>query len=325
MKKIALIGAGQIGSRHLQALGKIDIPISIEVVNPNTGALLMAEKRFEEVPFNTNISSISYFEELNELSPQIDLCIIATKADVRADVIKELSGHKRIRYLILEKVLFQNIEDFELVSELLKFAEIRTWVNCPRRSYPIYKWVKGFFPPGEKISICVEAQDMGLCCNSIHFIDLLSFITGLTDIEIDITGIEKTVFESKRNGFIEFYGILQGAQSNGSNITITSINKMPSLIKILIFGERINVFINETEGTAEISRKEDDWKCEKIQFKEPFQSELTQLVAKDILENGKCDLTDFDDSCLLHKPLLSSFITHLELIKGERVDYCPIT
>lgn len=325
MRKIAVIGAGQIGSRHLQALGEIDIPISIEVVNPNTGALLMAEERFEEVPFNKNISSISYFDDLNELSPQIDLCIIATKADVRADVIKELSAHKRIRYLILEKVLFQNIKDFDLVSEILKSAEIHTWVNCPRRTYPIYKWIKGFFQPGEKISVRVEAQDMGLCCNSIHFIDLLSFITGLTDIEIDITGIEKTVFESKRKGFIEFYGILQGAQSNGSNIIVTSRNKMPSLIKIMIFGERVKVFINETEGTADISKKEDDWKWEKIQFKEPLQSELTQLVAKDILENGKCDLTDFDDSCLLHKPLLSSFITHLELIKGERVDYCPIT
>ena len=321
MRKIALIGAGQIGSRHLQALGKIDIPISIEVVNPNTSALLTATKRFNEIPFNENVLSINYLTSIDKLSPEIDLCIIATKADVRADVIKELSAHKRIRYLILEKILFQNIKDFDLVSELLKFAGIRTWVNCTRRSYPIYKWIKGLFQPGEKISIRVEAQDMGLCCNSIHFIDLLSFITELTDIEIDITGLEKTVSESKRKGFIEFYGILQGAQSNGSNITITSINKMPSLIKILIFGERINVFINETEGTAEISRKEDNWKWEKIQFKEPFQSELTQLVAKDILENGKCDLTDFDDSCLLHKPLLSSFMTHLELIKGERVDY----
>lgn len=325
MKKIAVIGAGQIGSRHLQALGKIDIPISIEVVNPNTGALLMAEKRFGEVPINKNISSINFFKDLGKLSSEIDLCIIATKADVRADVIREVTARKIIRNLILEKVLFQNIKDFDLISELLKSANINAWVNCPRRTYPIYKWIKGFFPPGEKISICVEAQDMGLCCNSIHFIDLLSFITELTNIEIDITGIEKTVFESKRTGFIEFYGILQGFQSNGSNIIVTSQNKMPSLIKIMIFGERINVFINETEGTAEISKKEDNWKWEKIQFKEPLQSELTQLVAKDILENGKCSLTDFDDSCLLHKPLLSSFTTHLELIKGERVDYCPIT
>ncbi len=34
MSKIAIIGAGQLGSRHLQGLAKSDIKISIEVVEP---------------------------------------------------------------------------------------------------------------------------------------------------------------------------------------------------------------------------------------------------------------------------------------------------
>lgn len=325
MKKIALIGAGQIGSRHLQALGKIDIPISIEVVNPNTGALLMAEKRFGEVPINKNISSINFFKDLDKLSSEIDLCIIATKADVRADVIREVTARKIIRNLILEKVLFQNIKDFDLISELLKSANINAWVNCPRRTYPIYKWIKGFFQPGEKISIRVEAQDMGLCSNSIHFVDLLAFITGLTDIEFDNTGIERAVFESKRKGFIEFYGTLEGIQSNGSNITLSFLRAFTPSIKIKISSERVKVLINETEGCAEISKEENDWSWEKIDFSEPLQSELTHLVAKDILGNGACDLTSFNDTGLLYKPLLSTLIKHLELIKGEKVEYCPIT
>ncbi len=49
MYKIALIGAGQLGSRHLQALAKINLEISIEVVEPNTQASEVAKQRFNEI------------------------------------------------------------------------------------------------------------------------------------------------------------------------------------------------------------------------------------------------------------------------------------
>ena len=40
MYKIALIGAGQIGSRHLQALALTTIPISVEVVSRSSQSLV---------------------------------------------------------------------------------------------------------------------------------------------------------------------------------------------------------------------------------------------------------------------------------------------
>ena len=42
---IAIIGAGQIGSRHLQGLTKIKQSINITVIDPNPAALKMAKKR----------------------------------------------------------------------------------------------------------------------------------------------------------------------------------------------------------------------------------------------------------------------------------------
>ena len=41
---ILLIGAGQIGSRHLQALGLSDLPINISVVDTTQTSLLLAKK-----------------------------------------------------------------------------------------------------------------------------------------------------------------------------------------------------------------------------------------------------------------------------------------
>ena len=44
MKKIALIGAGQLGSRHLQGLAKSDLCLSIEVVEPFEGSKNIAKQ-----------------------------------------------------------------------------------------------------------------------------------------------------------------------------------------------------------------------------------------------------------------------------------------
>ena len=45
---IAAIGAGQIGSRHIQALKKIDRKILISVIGPNLCALELAKKIHDE-------------------------------------------------------------------------------------------------------------------------------------------------------------------------------------------------------------------------------------------------------------------------------------
>ena len=82
MKKTALIGAGQLGSRHLQGLAKSDLEISIEVLEPFEDSRNTAKQRFEEIPTNKNIKSIDFHENISLLSDELDLVIVATNADV---------------------------------------------------------------------------------------------------------------------------------------------------------------------------------------------------------------------------------------------------
>ena len=48
MPTIVIIGAGGIGSRHLQSLSNIKIPLQIFVVDPILKALKIAKKMLEE-------------------------------------------------------------------------------------------------------------------------------------------------------------------------------------------------------------------------------------------------------------------------------------
>ena len=55
MKNIVLIGAGKLGSRHLQALAKLSISATIYVIDLNSNAIEVAKERFHEIPYNPNI------------------------------------------------------------------------------------------------------------------------------------------------------------------------------------------------------------------------------------------------------------------------------
>ena len=126
MVKLAIIGSGQLGSRHLQALSLLDRPALIFVVDPNEDSLKIAEKRFLEISNADNkIVDIKYIKNIDNLPNSIDLAIISTNSDIRRTIIENLLINSRINYLILEKVLFQKIEDFSYVDTLLKKIMLR--------------------------------------------------------------------------------------------------------------------------------------------------------------------------------------------------------
>ena len=75
-----IIGAGQLGSRHLQGLSIISQDVEIIVIDPNSDVLELAQKRYEEMPSNSHVRSVNYHQNIPELDGEVDLAIIATNA-----------------------------------------------------------------------------------------------------------------------------------------------------------------------------------------------------------------------------------------------------
>ena len=136
---IAIVGAGQLGSRHLQGLARLDRDIVVDVMDPDTAALALAKQRFDEMSPNLHKQSVRYISTQKDFESDLDLAIIATNADVRPHVIKSLLTNVYVRYLILEKVVFQSVRDFETVIQILDEKRIKAWVNCPRRIFAL-RW-----------------------------------------------------------------------------------------------------------------------------------------------------------------------------------------
>lgn len=321
---IAIIGSGQLGSRHLQAIAKIDLPVDIQIIDPSREALKIAKERFEQISSNPNVKRISFYNTLDDLYSEIDFCIVATNSDVRAIVTEELLLKKTVKYLILEKVLFQNEGAYETIGKLIEKNNVKTWVNCPRRMWPVYKEIRDNLTDSHLLEINISGSCWGLASNSIHMIDLIAYLTGIVGYNISGDLLDPDVVESKRKGFIEFTGFLKGAFKNGPTFSISSYKdgEVPIVIQ-LISGKSI-YFISEHNGRGWISRKDQSWVWQESSFETPYQSQLTHLLIKQIIDSGISDLPSFDESAKLHIPMLNCFISFLSRTSKE-VDRCPIT
>jgi hypothetical protein len=324
MYKIVIVGAGQLGSRHLQGVLSSNLNASIEVVDSSKAALVNAQNRADEIKYDKNHKSILFHTNLENVSKHIDLCIIASTSNVRFNIIQTLISLSTIRYLILEKILFQELNQYDLAEELLSKNGVQTWVNCPRRMVPAYKTLKSRIKEAESVSFVLLGGNWGLGCNAIHFIDLFAFLTNNSQIKFNTDKINK-IIPAKREGFYELVGTLTGSSENKSEILLQSKESKHNFIGISILTDNLYCTVNETHGIMTITDLASQ-NSEEISFFIPFQSKLTRNLCEELLISGHCDLTDFSISSQLHRRIITSY---LEVFKNNGFialnGNCPIT
>ena len=144
-----------------------------------------AKRLFNEMNVNPLIHNVSFFKSINSLKYDIDVAIISTNADIRRKVVENLLEKVDVKYLILEKVAFQSIQDFEIVIKLLDKKNTKGWVNCTRRIYPFFRNLRQKTIQEKKITMDVRGSNWGLASNAIHMVDLFSFLTEQKEVTID--------------------------------------------------------------------------------------------------------------------------------------------
>jgi len=322
IKNIAIIGAGQLGSRHLQALANVKF-IDIQVFDTSETALETAKSRFAEVK-SSFTGNITFHTGISELKKEIELIIIATGSKFRNKIIEEIVEASVVKYFILEKFLFTKTMHYKTTAEIFKRKNCKVWVNCPRRLIVYYQQLKKEL--SGNIHFSVTGNSWGLGCNGIHFLDFFSYLANTTQITLNHSLLDKQIIESKRQGYDEFTGTITGS-ANGSSFTIASYKENISPLLITIQNNDFRYIILEGNTSKVIkSSRENNWATEEISFAIPFQSKLTNLVVEDILNTGKCNLTTFEESSKLHLNYLELLIDFTRKIKNDlTIDECLIT
>ncbi|MEK7507166.1 MAG: Gfo/Idh/MocA family oxidoreductase [Patescibacteria group bacterium] len=321
-KNICIIGVGQIGSRHLQALKGVKIPLNIWVVDSLTNSLKIAKERYESMSTSGGEHVLHYQKQLPE-SSVFDVAIIATTSGPRAALTKELLKKNKIKYLILEKLLFNKKNDYATIGKLLKNSGVKAWVNCSMRIMPFYRDLKKEFNK-QKLTYILHGNQSGLASDLIHHLDFMAYLTGSKDFSLDTRLLDKKTKSSKRKGYLEITGILIAEFGNGSIGFFRCDDKdfTPKLIEI--FTENKRYIIKEYGGKAIIS-KSPDWQWQEIKAPIPYQSQLTTTLVEELLTKGGCNLPTFEESSKYHLLTLGPLLKFLNKISKKKYNYYPFT
>jgi len=319
MKHIAIIGAGGIGQRHAQSCATLPAAdYHLHLVEPN------ADSQARTAALLGDRAAVTWYAQLADLPQAPDIAVVATRADIRAPIVRALVDEKAARSLILEKVLFQRIADFATIARVLDEGRVATWVNCPRRMWPAYRQLRDRLKGEAIASIEMLGAHWDIGCNAIHFIDLIAFLTGTGTLVVDDIRLGD-VRPAKRPGMLHIEGIVSGHVVRGAApmpFSVASIpaHSGPQTIRIALAQGTVEV----VEDAAVMSITWPDGTRSTAPI--PFQSQLTASAVQSIATTGDCDLASYAESRALHETFIAAMLTALHRAgKCTDSDVCPIT
>lgn len=306
---VAILGAGQLGTRHMQSLAKDSDEFRIYMVDPAPHMRVLVEARLKEI--DVDPASVACCASADELPARIDFAIVATNSRPRLSALRALLDGREVGAVVLEKFLFPCVSDYAQAAGELAAAAMPAFVNCPRRLYDGYVAIRSEI--GGPVSLEMEGGDWGLASNAIHWLDLLDFLSPVESLEVR-TALSAPI-AAKRAGYFEFKGVVEASDRRGNRLRLVSHDEARAAV----------VRIHDAAGsTWEI--REDERRAthdgRSYQFPVPYQSELTIGVAREWLATQRCNLVTYVRSAELHLALLDQF---LQSTNARPDDECLIT
>ncbi len=326
---VAVIGGGQLGSRHLQGLIHCSGPLEIHVVDPDGDALRVAQRRWSEAGGPQSLHATNFLTDMESLPDQLDLAVVSTTAAVRPDVVERLSGRSEVGSWLLEKVLAQSHNDLDRIATAIGDSA-HVWVNTWARTTPWFQEIRSRVGAGPFI-VDVKGASWGMGCNAIHFMDLFAWWTGENPTVVDGAGLDLCWPDAKRSGHHELSGLLRIEFSSGTILLLRStappvpgsragtdrIKQMAIQTKQDLW--EVHEPFSETAGSAVAESGE------RIDGRVEYQSERTGPIVNSILETGTCDLPDLATSSHHHRLLLTGLLEVRPNLEGIDPAVVPIT
>ena len=318
---LAIIGCGEIGQRHLQSVLNLDYKMKIYLIDKSAICL---EKCKQISQNKKNLNSIYFIKSVNEIKDNLDFVIVATNSDHRFSVLKELYKYKTPKFIILEKILFNKLSNFEEAKKLFQLHSTKVWVN---------QWMSTDFPDlseifgeTEGVNISVTGKNWNLCSNCVHWIEWFHYINSRKKIILFNSSLDNLIIENKREGFFETFGSLEfhsinnnklflecKYEKNGERETLLSLSNKLSRAEFQFTTNSLKGFILRSNQKKSIS------------YKIRYLSERTSIYIKNILEKNECSLPTYNQSMFQHKLIFLTFKNHFDKSYPRSDDILPIT
>lgn len=319
--EIAVIGTGQLGSRHLQSLVAQTAGHSLHAVEPSATAQELARERLGPAA-----NRVRFHPGIATLPAALDVVVVATGASVRRRVLTELLQGCRVRFLILEKILFQSVADCLWSRDFIAQAGATTWVNFPRRLQPVYRDLQAILRSDEALEIGVTGSRWGLATSAIHFLDLVLYLSRASEMRINPLDLQ--TFPSPRHqGCVEATGRITGETSSGVSFSLTAWATGDAPVKVAVDSAEHRWVVTERDNEALTlhAARDTGWTWVPATSALFYQSQLTGLLVGELAATGSCGLATLDEALRSHLPFLRSWNRHFAPTADADLTACSVT
>lgn len=325
--KILIVGCGELGSRHLQAVCSLSQVKEVVVVDPNPASLELGKNRLQDIADVSPETSFRWLASLNEVQADIDLCIVATLARRRGVLIEEIAEKVNVSRFLVEKIVSQSVLEYENLFRFVESKNLSVWVNCNTRGFDIHRYIKKKIQPGESIIFKSVGGNHGLANNGIHTSDLFLFYDGSEAIEPVAQAIDPILHSSKRGqGYFDLSGTLQGRTKKGNHFSLSFARDHVASEHISIVTKSYRCVVDHLMRWACENEGENAKAWKLIPFEGGiFVSQTTKKFATDILTKGSCELPTLKECYPAHQFILESLLPYFNQFLKKTDDICPVT
>ena len=324
MKKILLVGCGELGSRFLQASLQVNDVNQIDVLELSDQAVEVARSRMNQIQFDHEAIKVNWHKSFSSVGQGADLCIIATQADGRENIFDEVFN-LGIKNILTEKIVTQSLAAYEEILSKAEKSGVSVWVNCKTRDYPVWKYIKTKLDPSMELLYHSIGGNHGLCTNGLHTLDLFAFISDSKKLVDTNSRIDPILHMTKRNKY-DLSGAFHLTGVGKSKCIIDYSASSSSSVLEVVATQQYRWVLDHATRQAFESSQENKWILEPIPFEGDLSvSNMSIKFISDILKKNKCGLPTLQQTYSAHEFLFSVTLPVFNQLIGKADDICPCT
>jgi len=164
MVKVLIVGFGNMGCRHAQSLLGNKDKYEIHVVEPSAEAIQVNSGRI-----GAEKGDIAFYDSIDDAPGNVDVAIVASSSNPRYGIVKNLLN-KGVKLFLLEKIVFQSIEQFDEIISIAENKGAKLYCNFVNRFFSVYNDIRTRIGSSNTlVNMTVYGGDFGLGCNaSLH-------------------------------------------------------------------------------------------------------------------------------------------------------------
>ena len=296
-------------------------PLSIYAFDKSEHSLGKSKELFDQARKLSETRFIAVVNKLSQIEGDVDVAIIASSSRERGALIDALLEVVVPKHIILEKVLFNRVVEYQKYASVFERIRCQVWV----KQYMGFEFsfLSSAFAPEESLDMRVSGN-WGLCCNSTHFIEIFHHLCGRSPLRFNELFPGSSI-SSKRDGYFELAGRIEISSPAQQRLTLDcDFQRDEKLINIEITSKHrklIDIWVDEYHNCTLI----DGSSSSKARYYSRRQSERTLDLIVALRDRGECNLPSYEQSAAHHLLVLEHFKDKFSLLGLDVSHGIPIT